>query len=76
MVAEAQIVRHLERRGADVHAVQKRDDVEQKEKRQEAPGDAAPGALCYVRDRSGSWHGVLTLRKRTATYSSRFSIFV
>src|SRR5260370_34373705 len=76
MVAEAQVVRHLERRGADVHAIHKRDDVEQEKKRQEPPCDAAPGALCYVRDRSGSCHGGLILRKRTAMYSSRFSIFL
>src|ERR1700724_4267934 len=63
VVAEAQIVRHLQGRGADVHAVQKRDDVQKEEKRQETPGDATPGALRYVGDLDGSQHWFLARKE-------------
>src|SRR6267378_6755428 len=44
-VVEAQVTRHLEGRGADVHAVQKSDDIKQEQKGEESPRDSFSRAL-------------------------------
>ena len=51
--AEAEVRRHLELREADIDAVEIGDDVTQHQKRHEAPGDFAVGALFDVVFRPG-----------------------
>jgi len=45
-VAEAQVTGHLKSRGADVHAVQKRNDIKQEEERKQPPRNSFSCALC------------------------------
>src|SRR5215831_18999956 len=47
--AKAEIVRHLQRSCADVHPVEKRDDVQDEQVGQKAPRRAVPGPLRDIR---------------------------
>jgi len=44
-IPESQVAGHLESRGSNVHAIEKSNNVKQKQKGQEPPPNAMPGAL-------------------------------
>src|SRR5882757_4769883 len=46
--AETKIVWHLQRRGANVHAVDEGNHIKQEEEREKAPRDATPGSLSHL----------------------------
>jgi hypothetical protein len=55
-IAEPEIVRHLQRRGGNIHAVEKRDHVKEKKIGQQAQGDAVAGTVAEMGRGDGRGH--------------------
>jgi len=63
-LAEPEIMGHLERRRTNVHAIEKCDHVQQKQKGEEPPRDTMPGALNNLGLSPGRYDGLGSVRDR------------